>query len=184
MLIHLPMKSPWASGAGIGVERGADAAAAAVTHHHDVLDARGALTANSMAAEVPCWPPSGWKVGTRLATLREHEQLAGTGVEDGLGRRAAVAAGDDHGGGRLASIGQFPVTALFGGVAVGHERLVAVEQKCWKLVPYRSGLAVNWTQFQSARGKAARAKGVVHVDLSVPLERRTIPPSATRSPRP
>jgi len=36
-----------------------------------------AATANSMAAEVPCWAASGWKVGTRLATLRSTNSSPG-----------------------------------------------------------------------------------------------------------
>ena len=95
MLIHLPMKSPCAIGAADRIERRADAAAAAMAHDDDVADAhrvdreldggRGAVLA-----------AIGLERRHEVGDVAEDEQLARAGIEDGLGRRAAVATGDDH----------------------------------------------------------------------------------------
>jgi hypothetical protein len=64
--------------------------------------------------------------------IAQHEQFARPGIENGLGSRTAVAAGDDHDPRTLPARGQVLVPAAFTGIAVVHERAVAIEQRCWK----------------------------------------------------
>ena len=95
-----------------------------------------------------------------VGDVAQDEQFARAGIEDGLGRGAAVAAADDHGGGRLAAAGQLLVALGLAGVAAGHEVPVAVEQVLRKAV-HGPGLAVSSAAFnsQGARARLCRSIG-------------------------
>ena len=74
------------------------------------------------------------RVGVRLidrhqvGDVAHHEQFAGAGIEDHLGRNPGIAAADHHHFGRLPAFGQFAVARLFGREPLRGESVVAVEQ--------------------------------------------------------
>ena len=104
-----------------------DAAAAAMPHDDDVADAH-AVDRELDGGRGAVLPGIGLVGRNEIGDVAQDEQFARSGIEDRLGCRATVAAGDDHGGGLLSALRQFLVAAAFARIPLGHEGPVAVDQ--------------------------------------------------------
>ncbi len=104
-----------------------DTAAAAMAHDDDIGDVQrldGEFDAGRGAVLAAVRLVGRHEIGD----VAEHEELARAGIEDHLGCRATVAAGDDHRGWLLAGAGKVADAFLLALVTPGHEVGVAVEE--------------------------------------------------------
>jgi hypothetical protein len=110
---------------------GADAAATGVPEHDDMFDAQRLdrefqRRGNRALCAVG-------RIGRHeIGDVPDHEQLAGSGVENDLRRYAAVAAADHHGFRLLPLIGQFAKAVLLGRQPRRKKGPITLDQPCGK----------------------------------------------------